>query len=75
MHGPGNSVLRAAGPLRMIGASRGTALSVTELASIVPVDGGTSLELLARPANNAPRLWSAAYLLCEPDLVRAVHGD
>lgn len=75
MHGPGNFVLRATGPLRMIGASRGTALSESELASIVLMDGGTSLELLARSANKAPRLWSAEYLLSEPDLVRSVHAD
>ena len=39
------------------------------------MDGGTSLELLARSANKAPRLWSAEYLLSEPELVRAVHAD
>ncbi len=45
------------------------------MAGIVLMDGGTSLELLARSANKAPRLWSAEYLLSEPELVRAVHGD
>jgi S-methylmethionine-dependent homocysteine/selenocysteine methylase len=42
---------------------------------IVLIDGGTSLELLHRSANKAPRHWSAEYLLTEPALVRDVHLD
>lgn len=42
---------------------------------IVLLDGGTSLELQRRSANKVPRLWSAEYLLSEPDLVRQVHLD
>ena len=45
------------------------------MASVVLLDGGTSLELLRRSANKAPRHWSAEYLMSEPDLVRAVHLD
>ncbi len=42
---------------------------------IVLLDGGTSLELSARSNNKTPHLWSAEYLMTEPDLVRAVHLD
>jgi S-methylmethionine-dependent homocysteine/selenocysteine methylase len=42
---------------------------------IVLLDGGTSLELLSRSQNKAPRHWSAEYLLTEPSLVRDVHLD
>lgn len=42
---------------------------------VVLLDGGTSLELLARSTNKAPRLWSTEYLIAEPDLVRDVHLD
>ena len=42
---------------------------------IILLDGGTSLELLRRSDNKAPRHWSAEYLLTEPDLVRQVHLD
>lgn len=45
------------------------------MASVVLLDGGTSLELLRRSANKTPRHWSAEYLFAEPDLVRAVHLD
>lgn len=45
------------------------------LGRIVLLDGGTSLELLARSADKTPRRWSAEYLVSEPDLVRAVHRD
>jgi S-methylmethionine-dependent homocysteine/selenocysteine methylase len=45
------------------------------LARVILLDGGTSLELLRRSANKAPRHWSAEYLITEPDLVRAVHLD
>jgi S-methylmethionine-dependent homocysteine/selenocysteine methylase len=45
------------------------------LARIVLLDGGTSLELLKRSTNKAPRHWSAEYLISEPDLVREVHLD
>lgn len=45
------------------------------MASVVLLDGGTSLELLRRSANKAPRHWSAEYLMTEPDLVRTVHLD
>ncbi|MCP5149154.1 MAG: homocysteine S-methyltransferase family protein [Ectothiorhodospiraceae bacterium] len=42
---------------------------------IVLIDGGMGQELLNRSTNQAPRHWSAEYLLTEPDLVRAVHRD
>ncbi len=42
---------------------------------IILLDGGTSLELLRRSENKTPKLWSAEYLLTEPDLVRQVHLD
>jgi len=45
------------------------------MSDIVLLDGGTSLELLRRSNNKSPRLWSAEYLLSEPDLVRQVHLD
>ena len=45
------------------------------MARVILLDGGTSLELLRRSANKAPRHWSAEYLITEPDLVRAVHLD
>jgi S-methylmethionine-dependent homocysteine/selenocysteine methylase len=45
------------------------------LARVILLDGGTSLELLKRSANKAPRHWSAEYLFAEPDLVRQVHLD
>lgn len=43
--------------------------------NVTLLDGGTSLELLARSTNKAPRHWSAEYLTSEPDLVRQVHLD
>lgn len=42
---------------------------------VVLLDGGTGMELLRRSNDKTPRLWSAQYLLNEPDLVRAVHRD
>lgn len=45
------------------------------MSDIVLLDGGTSLELLRRSNNKSPRLWSAEYLLSEPELVRQVHLD
>lgn len=42
---------------------------------VVLLDGGTGMELLRRSKDKTPRLWSAQYLLSEPDLVRAVHRD
>jgi hypothetical protein len=42
---------------------------------VVLLDGGTGMELLRRSSDKTPRLWSAQYLLSEPDLVRAVHRD
>jgi len=45
------------------------------MSAITLLDGGTSLELLKRSSNKEPRLWSAEYLLSEPELVRQVHLD
>lgn len=45
------------------------------MARVILLDGGTSLELLRRSANKAPRHWSAEYLITEPHLVREVHLD
>ncbi len=45
------------------------------MGDVVLLDGGTSLELLRRSTNKAPRHWSAEYLFAEPELVRAVHLD
>lgn len=45
------------------------------MAGIVLLDGGTGQELLNRSKNQAPRRWSAEYLVSEPDLVREVHLD
>lgn len=42
---------------------------------VVLLDGGTGMELLRRSSDKTPRLWSAQYLLSEPELVRAVHRD
>ena len=43
--------------------------------SVVLLDGGMGQELLNRSENNAPRLWSAQYLIHEPSLVEAVHRE
>lgn len=45
------------------------------MARIILLDGGTGQELLNRSKNQAPRRWSAEYLMSEPDLVRQVHLD
>ena len=41
---------------------------------IVLIDGGMGQELLARSSNKTPRMWSADYLVSEPDLVRDIHS-
>ncbi len=45
------------------------------MSDVILLDGGMGMELLNRSANKTPRLWSADYLLSEPDLVTAVHRD
>lgn len=39
------------------------------------IDGGMGQELLRRSENKAPRMWSADYLMHEPELVRQVHNE
>lgn len=39
------------------------------------IDGGTGMELILRSQNKTPKLWSAQYLLSEPNLVQQVHED
>ncbi len=45
------------------------------MSDVVLLDGGMGMELLHRSANKTPRLWSADYLLSEPDLVTRIHLD
>lgn len=45
------------------------------MARVVLLDGGMGQELLNRSENKTPLLWSAQYLMSEPDLVKAVHGE
>jgi S-methylmethionine-dependent homocysteine/selenocysteine methylase len=42
---------------------------------IVLLDGGMGQELLNRSSNKAPRMWSAQYLVDEPEEVVAVHRE
>jgi S-methylmethionine-dependent homocysteine/selenocysteine methylase len=42
---------------------------------VVLLDGGTGMELIRRSQDKTPRLWSAQYLLSEPELVEQVHLD
>lgn len=43
--------------------------------NVVLLDGGMGQELLNRSSNQAPRHWSAEYLITEPGLVEAVHRE
>lgn len=45
------------------------------MSDFVLMDGGMGMELLSRSANKTPRLWSADYLLSEPELVTQIHRD
>jgi S-methylmethionine-dependent homocysteine/selenocysteine methylase len=45
------------------------------MSGIVLLDGGMGQELLNRSANQSPKLWSAHYLMTEPNLVETVHCD
>lgn len=42
---------------------------------ITLLDGGMGQELLARSNDKTPRMWSATYLMDEPELVEQIHRD
>jgi len=45
------------------------------MSDVVLLDGGMGMELLLRSTNKTPKLWSADYLLSEPELVTRIHRD
>ena len=45
------------------------------MSDVVLLDGGMGMELLHRSENKTPALWSADYLLSEPELVTQIHRD